>query len=781
MPASSVQETLALAVRYHQAGRWAEAEALYRQILAAQPNHPDALHLLGVVALQSGRHEVAVDWLRRAIAIKPGFAPPHYHLGNALREQRKFDEATAEYRRAVELKPDYAEAHANLGLALNESGRLEEAIAAHRRALELKPDQAELHNNLAGALKDHGQFGEAIAAYQHALALQPKFAAAHFNLGNLLREQGRLDEAIACYRRAVELTPDHAEGHHNLGVLLEERGQLDEAIAAYQQALALNPAEGHNNLGITFTLRGQLNAAVEAFHRAIDLQPNHAEAYNNLGVALRELGQVDAAIETHRRAIQLKPDLTGAYNNLGVALKDRGDLEEALAVFRQALAIDPQLPAVHNNLIFALYYQPGQNRSAIAAEQARWNARFCAPLRHFAQPHTNPRDPARRLKIGYVSASFCDDAVGANLRPLLTHHDHREFEIFCYSGVLRADPLTAEFRRHADAWRNTVGLGDEALATMIRADDVDILVDLSQHISGTRLPVFARQPAPVQVSFLGYPDTAGVEAIPYRISGRWLEDEGEPRAKSQEPSGAGAADSAPLGSRNLALGSLGLFLLDSFWCYDPQGIDIAVNELPAHASGQVTFGSLNNFCKFNEPVWKLWAQVLGKVRDSRLVIQSAEGTQRQRVAEIFEGEGISAERLEFFTRRPRRAYLELYHRIDIALDPFPYNGHTTTLEALWMGVPVVTLAGESPVSRGALSILRNLGLPELVATTGNDYLRIATELAHDLPRLSHLRATLRSRMESSVLMDAPHFARQIEAAYRAMWREWCQRNERTTD
>jgi predicted O-linked N-acetylglucosamine transferase (SPINDLY family) len=274
----------------------------------------------------------------------------------------------------------------------------------------------------------------------------------------------------------------------------------------------------------------------------------------------------------------------------------------------------------------------------------------------------------------------------------------------------------------------------------------------------------------VQVSFLGYPDSAGVEAIPYRISGRGLEME-----KMQEAGGRSQDYSAPRShpaSCDLHPAS-GLYLLDSFWCYDPEGIDIAVNESPARASGHVTFGSLNNFCKFNDPVWKLWARVLGNVRDSHLLILSAEGAQRQRVVEIFAREGIAAERLEFFTRRPRGAYLDLYHRLDIALDPYPYNGHTTSLEALWMGVPVVTLAGENPVSRGALSILHNLGLPELVATTANNYLRIATELAHDLPRLSHLRATLRSRMESSVLMDAPHFARQIEAAYRAMWREWC--------
>jgi predicted O-linked N-acetylglucosamine transferase (SPINDLY family) len=775
MPGGPVQEALNLAVRHHQAGRLAEAEELYHQVLAAHPNHPDALHLLGVIALQSGRHELAAEFLRRAIGIKPNFAPPHYHLGNVLREQRKLSDAIAEYRHAIQLKPDYAEAHANLGLALTESGLHEEAIAAYRQALEFKPGQAEIHNNLAGALKDQGRFHEAITAYRRALERKPDFAAAHFNLGNLFRGQGRLDEAISSYSRAIELHPSHAEGHHNLGVALEERGRLNEAISAYRRALTLRPdyAEAHNNLGIALTLSGQTEVAIAAYRRAIELQPDYAEACNNLGVALKERDRLDEAIDAHRRAIQLKPDLVGAHNNLAVALKDRGDVDEAIATFRQALTLDPQQPSVHSNLIFALYYQPNQNQQTVAEEQERWNTRFCAPFRHLVQPHTNNRDPDRRLKIGYVSAGFRDDAIGANLWPLIKSHDHRNFEILCYSGVVQPDRLTAEFRHHADQWRSTVGVGDDALAAMIHEDGVDVLVDLSQHISGTRLPVFARRPAPVQVSFLGYPDSAGIDAIPYRISDRWLELERQMQVaccRSQD----GSAPLSHLASCDLDPAS-GICLIDTFWCHDPRGIDVAVNALPAAEAGRVTFGSLNNFCKFNEPMWRLWARLLHAVPDSRLLILAGAGSHRDRTREILQREGIDPERVEFFSRRPRREYMELYHRVDIALDPFPYNGHTTSLEALWMGVPVVSLAGETRVSRGGLSILNNLGLSELVATTADEYFRIAAELASDLPRLAALRATLRSRMESSVLMDAPHFASQVEAAYRAMWWAWCGR------
>jgi predicted O-linked N-acetylglucosamine transferase (SPINDLY family) len=299
-----------------------------------------------------------------------------------------------------------------------------------------------------------------------------------------------------------------------------------------------------------------------------------------------------------------------------------------------------------------------------------------------------------------------------------------------------------------DHWRSTLGVNDETLAEWVQRDGVDILVDLTQHMDGNRLTMFCHRPAPVQVSFAGYPAGTGVEAIPYRISDRWLESQ------------IGSAER--------------IYLIDSYWCCDPCGAKIDVNELPAERNGWVTFGCLNNFCKVNEPTLRRWAKVLGRVRDSRLILLSPEGSHRQRAWQILESEGVATRRVEFVPRCTRRAYLELYQRLDVALDTFPYNGHTTSLDALWMGVPVVSLAGESAVSRAGLSQLTNLGVPEFVAHAENDYVAIATELAGDLPRLAELRETLRPRMEASVLMDAVRFTRGIENAYREMWRRWCE-------
>jgi predicted O-linked N-acetylglucosamine transferase (SPINDLY family) len=326
--------------------------------------------------------------------------------------------------------------------------------------------------------------------------------------------------------------------------------------------------------------------------------------------------------------------------------------------------------------------------------------------------------------------------------------------------------MTERFRQHSSQWRGTVGVRDEALAAMIRQDKIDILVDLTQHLADNRLPVFARRPAPVQTSFAGYPESAGLEAIGHRISDPHLE-------AARESAAAGPSDDSSPGLANAEHASRErVHLIDSFWCYDPSGLDVEVNAPPAASAGVVTFGCLNNFCKINEKTLGVWGRLLGVVKDSRLVMRSPLGSHRERALKALENQGIERRRVSFVEVRPRLEYLGSHHCLDIILDTFPYNGHTTSLDALWMGVPVVTLAGETPVSRAGLSQLTNLGLRELVAHTEAEYVSIAASLASDLPRLAELRATLRPRMQASPLMDAPRFARQIERAYREMWRAW---------
>jgi len=499
--------------------------------------------------------------------------------------------------------------------------------------------------------------------------------------------------------------------------------------------------------------RGQLDEAIAAFRQTIALKPNFPEAHSNLGVALKDRGQLDEAIAAFRQTIVLKPDFTEAHYNLGIALKDKGQVEEAIAAYRQAIALRPNYPEAHSDLVYTLHFHPGFDVRAIAGEHRCWNQQHAEPLRQFIQPHPNDRTPERRLRIGYVSPDFREHVVGYNVLPFLADHNARDFEIFCYAQVASPDTLTERFRASAEHWRSTVGLTDEVFAAQIREDGIDILVDLTLHMGRNRLLVFARKPAPVQVTFAGYPGSTGLNTIDYRLSDPFLDPSGMDESIYSEQT---------------------VRLPHSFWCYDPlDGGDLPVNALPAQANGFITFGCLNNFCKINDAVLRLWARVLHTVPSSRLLLLAPEGSHRQHTLDVLGQQGVARERVAFVCQQPRRKYLELYQRIDLGLDTLPYNGHTTSLDSFWMGVPVVTLVGQTIVGRAGLSQLMNLKLPELIAQTPEQFVQVAAALAKDLPRLTELRSTLRQRMERSPLMDAPRFARNIEAAYREMWRQWC--------
>jgi predicted O-linked N-acetylglucosamine transferase (SPINDLY family) len=716
----TLQEQLESGVSHHQAGRLAEAERIYRQILAQQPNHADALRLLGVLAGQAGQLDAGMELIRRAIRLKPDFATAHSNLGNALKDNGQLDEAIASYRQAIRIKPDYAEAHNNLGNALRDKGQLDEAIAAYGQAIGTEPGYAAAHSNLGIALVDAGRRDEAIASHRQAIRLKPDLAEAHINLGNALRANGQLDEAIVSYREAIRLKPDYALAHNNLGNVLKNKGQLDDAIAAYQQA--------------------------------IRLKPDYAEAHSNLGNALMDAVGLDEAIASHRQAIRVKPDFAEAHYNLGNELKDVGQLDDAIACYRQAIRLKPDDARVHGNLVFGLHYHPGYDSRMIREELRRWNRQHAEPLKKFIQPHGNNRDPDRRLRIGYVSPDLRDHVVGQNLLPLLREHDHRQMEIVCYANVLQPDAITDQLRRHADVWRSIVGLSDSQVADLIRQDRIDILVDLAVHTANNHLTVFARKPAPVQATYLGYCGSTGMDAMDYRLSDPYL-----------DPSDS---DLSLYIERTIRLP-------ETYWCYGVTGPTPDPSPSPTATAGYVTFGCLNNFAKVS-PALDLWAEILRAVARSRLIVHSPPGAHLDTVRKRFAGKGISPDRLEFPSRQLWPEYMRTYERIDIALDPFPWGGGITTGDALWMGVPVVSLVGRTAVGRGGASILSNVGVPELLAQTPQQYVQIATNLAGDLPQLVELRRTLRGRMQASPLMDAPRFARNVEAAYRQMWRAWCQ-------
>jgi predicted O-linked N-acetylglucosamine transferase (SPINDLY family) len=717
-PGDPAVELLDRATARHREGDLAGARALYREALSLAPGLPLALFRSGLLELQAGDAPAAAQLVDAAMAAAPD--EPRYRLGagTIATARGQWREAALAYAAAVRLAPGDAEAWTLLGNSRRQEGEPALAAEAWRAALALQPDLPEVLANLGSLLLETGQAAAALPLLLRAQALQPRIADIAYNAGVALRRLGRVQDAAQQYRQALVLRPDHLYALINLGNACRDDGDYAAAAASYEQAL--------------------------------QLRPGSIEALNNAGCLARTLGQLDLAEARLRAALRLDPGNATLHDNLGNVLKDAGELDAALAAWREALRLDPQRAATHSNLCYALSFHSGDPQ-AILAECRRWNERFAAGLWDPAQRHANTRLPGRRLRIGYVSADFRDHCQALFLVPLLSAHDPDAVEVFCYSSVLRPDAVTARLRALAAVWRDVQLQDDAALAAQVRADGIDILVDLTMHMAGGRPLLFARKPAPVQVAWLAYPGTTGIAAIDYRLS--------DPRL---DPPGSDADYS----ERTLRLAG-------SFWCYDPLAAGPPPGDLPALRGAPLTFGCLNNPCKLTPATLALWSPLLHSLPASRLVLLAPPGRHRERLAARLADVGIAPARVQFVAFRPRAQYLASYQDIDIGLDTLPYNGHTTSLDALWMGVPVVTCSGTTCAGRATASQLALLGLEELAPSSAPGFVAAATALAADLPRLAQLRAGLRARLQASPLMDGPRFARQLEAAYRAAWNGYC--------
>ncbi|HSZ56228.1 MAG TPA: tetratricopeptide repeat protein [Tepidisphaeraceae bacterium] len=716
MTLPTIQQALELAVKHHQANRLAEAEAIYRQVLAAQPRHPIALHLLARLVGQRGQLADAVDLLKASIAVYPDAVEAHIALGEFLRLLGRTDESIQALERAAQFQPPSADAFNSLGNSLRQAGRVEEAAGAFRRSIELKPTYAEPYSNLGNALRAMGHFEDSIAAHRQAVQLKPQSPEILSNLGIALKESGDIAGSVAAFSRAIELKPDYVDALNNLGGALAVQGRLDEALSAFTRAAAL--------------------------------RPDSPEVQNNLGNLLKENGRLDESAAAYQRALRLRPDFAEAHSNLGINLSSQGKLTEAIESFAKAMRARPDVPQYFGNLLYTMHFHPDYDGATILREHLKWAGQYAEPLSREVrsrQAEVSAR-PNGRLRIGYVSPDFRDHPVGRFLAPLLAHHDPERVEVFCYSAVRIPDALTARMQGHADHWQNIVGRTDAEAAEQIRRDNIDVLVDLTLHMTGSRLLLFARKPAAVQATWLGYVGTSGLAAIDFRISDPFLDPPG-----TEEP----------YVERTVRLPRC-------YWCYEPAAIAAPVNALPALSAGHVTFGCFNNFMKVTPQTLDLWAKILATVPGSRIVIHSHAGSHREQAKGRFGKLGIDASRVEFVAMAPTAQYLRQHHQIDIALDPFPYGGGTTTCDALWMGVPVVSLAGHTAVGRAGVSLLNNVGLTQLVAQTPQQYVSIAAALAADPAKLAEIRAGLRERMRCSPLMDAQRFAADIEAAYRFM-------------
>ncbi|MEZ0375115.1 MAG: tetratricopeptide repeat protein [Candidatus Sericytochromatia bacterium] len=716
------QRALAQAIELHQSGRLAEAEACYQRLLQAAPMLADAWHLSGVLACQQGNFAAAVSRISKAMALAP--AVPQYVC--------------------------------NLAQVFAQQGDKPQAISACLAALRLDPDSLEARRHLASLYQAEGKSQLALAQYQAILARAPGDLEAHSNLAVIYQSLGDTDAAIACYRAVLERVPASAQVHYNLGTAYFQSGQVELAIRHYQASVRLDPrcVSAYNNLGNIYLDQNRPEQAVEAYLLALKWQPDHLNAILSLDLAWFRLGQISQMIASTLRALSLHPTNVRLVNNLGNAYRTQARLEPALAQFRRALELEPGLPASWANLLMTLNYLDLPPQS-IFAEHRAWGEqteRRYPP----ANCHSNSPEPWRRLRIGYLSPVFKDNVGTYFIEAVLRRHDRLQFEVYCYSDLIAPDAVTRRLQGYADHWRELHALDVQAAAALIQRDQIDLLVDLNGHTHGNRLAICALKPAPVQLTYIGYANTTGLTAIDYRLTDAWADPPGLTEAWHTEEL---------------------VRLPQGFQVYQPPEPCPEVSALPALERGHVTFGSFNLLAKLTPRVIALWARVLRAVPGSRLLLKSKALADAPTAADFraqFAAQGIEAERLMLVGHAPDlEAHLAAYGQMDIALDPFPYNGTTTTCEALWMGVPVITLAGRTHVSRVGVSLLSRLGMEACIAEDEDQYVAIAARLAGDLPALKALRQELREQMGSSPLCDGPGFTRRLEATYRQLWQRWC--------
>jgi predicted O-linked N-acetylglucosamine transferase (SPINDLY family) len=714
------QRAFESAVAEHQRGNLPGAIERYEQLRKQRPSPAGVLANLATALKQSGRRDQSLDILRTATVSGNAPAETWFNFGNLLAELGQLAEAEAAYLKALDREPGLYRAATNLARLLVKLGRTDEAIDLHRRAIAIAPNNAP------------------------SLRL----------LARLLYDRGALEEAESCYHRAHDADPKNVDALNGLGVVLKDRGRSDEAIDCWRKAIKIEPRHplAYNNLGVMLRLMRRPREAVAWLRKAVELSPRDAMYSANLAHALIDLGQIAESEAISRGIIAREPGNAEGHLMLGFALVYEARVDEAIERFLDAHRQAPQSALVISNALFASLYSDHYDAAGALALHRELAPRII-PAGAVRTTWNNSGDAERRLRVGYLSPDMRNHPVSAFFEPILAHHDARTVESFCYSTTSAPDAVTARLRPLATVWRDCQGMSDLKLVELIEHDAVDILVDLAGHTAQNRAPVLRCKPAPVQVLYIGYPGTSGLPEVDYLIA---------------------SARICPPGSEVFCSERVAR-VEGSFWCYRPPENAPEPGPLPALENGYITFGSYNALQKMSPATVALWARVLAAVPGSRLLLKAlsfADVAVRRAVQCRFVDAGIEVGRVETLPPSDSSTFLAEYRRLDIALDPYPYNGGTTSCEALWMGVPVITLAGERFAARMGMSLLEGLELGELVARSMEEYVQIASTFAADLLRLGALRSTLRSRMAGSELCDGARAARELEQAYRAMWRAW---------
>jgi len=716
LAALSIQAGLA----HHQAGRFEQAYDAYQQALREHPNHPEALHLLGMLAHQIGDNELALELITLALIKQPDAPVFHSNLGNVLQALGRHADAIASFRKAVTIEPRNAVLHYNLGHALQTQGELHDAAESYRQATALAPDYVEAHSNLGHTYQALGELDKALASHQRALALAPSLAELHFNLAALLYEQGKLDDAIANYRSAIAAFPDYTHAHCNLGAALLAKGEFDDAVASYRRALEINPklVDAHYNLANALQAQSRFDDAIANYRTALELQTDFVEGYCNLGNALRAKGDLDGAIENYRKALTIKPDYATAYSNL----------------------------------LFALGYHASVPADEYLAQARGWELACIPPqIRQAARAKRFARAPlsGRRLKVGYVSGDFRKHAASYFIEQLFAQHDRTRVELYAYSNHRLRDAVTERLNALVDHWVPITGLSDEAVCARMEADGIDVLIDLSSHSAHNRLGVFARRAAPVQATYLYFAST-GLTEMDY-----WIGDETltPPQIDGQF--------------------SERVWRLPRVWLAYQTIADAPAQKWQPADDGTIRLGSFNNLGKITPQTLRLWAQVLHALPEGRLLLKNkdlADASNRQRILSELAAHGIAAERVELQPGSDWMSYMAEHDKLDIALDPIGgHGGGTSTCDALWMGVPVINLLGDHVGSRFTASLVSAIGHSEWIAHSEAEYIAKTVALARDVELRKRLRLAQREAMANSPLCDAAGLAHVLEEAYAEMF------------
>lgn len=735
--------------------RHAEAEAKARQMIQAWPHHEAGWQVLAMVLGAAQRNAEALAVLEELRRRWPAEAETYVNLGNTLRALGRPAESVGYYQQALRLAPRLPKVAFILAETLRDLDRLPEAAQCYRQTLALDPRNYPALGNLANIVLAQGRRQEAEALLRQAIAARPDLPTAYAALGNVLRDLERLAEAEASCRRAIQLDPRSHDAHNNLGNVLHDLARYEEAIAHYEAAIVQRPDLPHayNNLGSALHALNRLAEAERSLRRAIELKPDYYEAHNNLARTLLIQAKPHEAAASCRESLRLKPDYENAFSNLGNALLHLGELAEAAKCFRRALELRPDFHLANSILLFCLSHQEQMDAKTLFAEHRAFGQRFEGPLRPTWRPHANDRDPARKIRVGFVSGDFRGHAVSFFIEPVLAALvASPRLSLHAYSNHPLSDPVTERLRRLVPQWSRVDGLTDEELAEKIRADGIDILVDLSGHTGQNRLTMFARKPAPIQATWIGYPGTSGLSAMDYYLADRYFLPHRQFDAQFIEK----------------------IVHLPAYAAFQPLASAPEVNDLPASENGYVTFGSFNRLTKISDTAVQLWAKLLLAVPRSRMVLAALPGQGTfAPLAERFAREGVAPGRLDFHAHGEMRRYQELHWKVDLCLDTLAYTGGTTTLHALWMGVPTLTIAGALPPRRLGAVIARHAGLENFVTKDADDFIARGQHWAGNLAELARIRAGLRGEFPKTPMGQPALVAAGLERAFSMMWHRWC--------